>query len=172
MTAENPEEAQLSLDRFLATTGNARIRRRDALGVKTTVGELADTEPLAPLPPVPYPATVSVPRVVAANATVAFRGNRYSVPPGLTGTSVTVEHRLSGATLQIVAPSRSVLAEHRLAPAGAGTLVRSTEHHAALEKTVLSAFSTKAPCDKKPTDRRDHKRWPKRLGCSGQKAAR
>jgi transposase len=148
MTAENPEEAQLSLDRFLATSGDARIRR-SALGIKTTVGELADEELLAPLPLLAYPATVSVSRVVAANATVAFRGNRYSLPPGLTGASVTVEHRLSAATLQIVAPSGSVLAEHRLAPAGAGTLVRSTEHHAALEKTVLSAFSTKAPCDKK-----------------------
>jgi hypothetical protein len=41
------------------------------------------------------------------------------------------------------------LAEHRLAPAGAGSIVRSAEQHAALERVVLSAFSTERPCDRK-----------------------
>ena len=61
---------------------------------KLTVGELADGEPLLALPPVPFPATTEVSRVVADNASVAFGGNRYSVPPGLSGTTLLVRHRL------------------------------------------------------------------------------
>jgi len=41
------------------------------------------------------------------------------------------------------------LAAHRLAPPGAGTIVRSAEQHAALERVVLSAFTTARPCDRK-----------------------
>ena len=49
MTATTPEEAQVSLDRFLAGPGDAR-ERRTATGVRTTVGALADAEPLLALP--------------------------------------------------------------------------------------------------------------------------
>ncbi len=35
-----------------------------------------------------------------------------------------------------------MLAAHRLAPDGAGTLVRTPEHRAELERVVLSAFTT------------------------------
>ena len=100
MTARTPEEAQLSLDGFLAGPGDARERRTAARG-RTTVGELADAEPLLALPPLPFPATVIVERVVAADATVAFRGNRYSVPPGLPGVTVSLRHRLSAATIEV-----------------------------------------------------------------------
>jgi transposase len=148
MTAKTPEQAQLSLDSFLAGPGDARLRR-SVNGAKTTVGELGDQEPLRPLPALAYPATIEVARVVADNATIAFRGNRYSVPPGLAGTTVLIGHRLGTPTLEVTAQSGVQLATHRVAPAGAGTLVRSAEHHAALEKTVLSAFTTKRPCDKK-----------------------
>jgi transposase len=110
-TATGPEEAQLSLDRFLAT--------------------------------------VDVTRVVAPNATVAFRGNRYAVPPGLTDTNVHLRHRLGSATVEICSAAGATLAAHRLAPAGAGSIVRSAEQHAALERVVLSAFSTDRPCDRK-----------------------
>jgi hypothetical protein len=41
------------------------------------------------------------------------------------------------------------LAAHRLAPAGAGTLVRTPEHRAELERVVLSAFTTDRPCQRK-----------------------
>jgi transposase len=148
MTAKNPEEAQASLDRFLSTTGDGRVRRA-ADGTKTTVGPLADAEPLVALPAAPYPATIFVERTVADNATVAFRGNRYSVPPGLAGTTVSIRHRLSSATLEVISASGAQLATHRRATAGAGTLVRSGEHHAALESVVLSAFTTRRPCDTK-----------------------
>lgn len=80
MSAASPEEAQLSLDRFLSGTADARPRR-GADGARSTVGALGDAEALLSLPAAAFPATVEVTRVVAANATVAFRGNRYSVPP-------------------------------------------------------------------------------------------
>ncbi len=148
MTATTPEEAQASLDRILAGPGDAR-ERRTATGAKTTVGTLGDTEPLLALPVVAFPATIEVTRVVAANATVAFRGNRYAVPPGLTDTTLTMRHRLGSATVEIHSPTGRLLAAHRLAPAGAGSIVRSAEQHAALERVVLSAFSTDRPCDRK-----------------------
>jgi transposase len=147
MTATTPEEAQLSLDRFLAGAGDARPRRT-ASG-PTTVGVLGDAEPLLVLPVAPFPATVEVTRVVAANATVAFRGNRYSVPPGLGGVTLVLGHRLGGSTVEIRSLGAGVVATHRLAPAGAGTIVRSVEHHAALEAVVLSAFTTARPCERK-----------------------
>ncbi|MGH9047173.1 MAG: Mu transposase domain-containing protein [Acidimicrobiales bacterium] len=148
MTARTPEEAQRSLDTFLATTGDDRVRRGPD-GERTTVGALADAEPLLALPPAPFPATTEVSRVVADNATVAYQGNRYSVPPGLSGTTLVVRHRLSSPTADVVAPSGAILVTHRLAPPGSGALVRSTEHRAALEAAVLSSFTTARPCDKK-----------------------
>ena len=61
MGATNPEEAQRSLDVFCATIGDER-ERRGPNGERTTVGALADTEPLLALPPVPFPATTEVER--------------------------------------------------------------------------------------------------------------
>ncbi len=148
MGATNPEEAQRSLDVFCATIGDERERRGPG-GERTTVAELADSEPLLALPAVPFPATTEVSRTVADNASIAFRGNRYSVPQGLAGSILLVRHRLSSPTIDVVAPSGVILVTHRLAPAGSGALVRSREHKEALEAAVLSAFSTARPCDKK-----------------------
>lgn len=148
MTDTTPQAAQASLDRFCVSTGDARARRTTD-GTATTVGALGDAEPLRALPAAAYPATVAVTRVVAANATVAFRGNRYSTPPGLAGVEVTVRHRLGTATIDVVAASGGVLATHRLAPAGAGSLVRTPEHHTQLETAVLAAFTSAPACDRK-----------------------
>ena len=112
---------------FCAGTGDDR-ERRGPCGERTTVGELADAEPLARPAGAPFPATIRSSRVVADNATVAFRGNRYSVPPGLSGTTLLVRHRLGSPTIEVVAPSGALLVSHRLAPAGSGALVRSPEH--------------------------------------------
>ncbi|MGH8972179.1 MAG: Mu transposase domain-containing protein [Acidimicrobiia bacterium] len=176
MTATTPEEAQRSLDRFCATTAEARVRPvppsaleavRQAMargeivrplgpGVgadgrlwRPTVRELADAEPLLALPAVPYPAVVEDVAPVGPNATVAFRGNRYSVPPGLAGVELTFRHRLGTGTVEIHSPAGVLLVSHRLAPAGAGMIVRTPEHQAALERVVLSAFTTAPPCDRK-----------------------
>lgn len=143
-----PQSAQLSLDRFLARPGDARLRRT-ATGAATTVGALGDAEPLLALPAVPFPATLIANRVVAGNASVAFRGNRYSVPPGLSGVELELRHRLGTATLAVHARSGAPLVTHRLAPAGAQTVVRTPEHRAALEKAVLSSFTSERPCDTK-----------------------
>jgi hypothetical protein len=148
MGATDPEAAQASLDRFLVKTGDARMRRGPG-GERSTVGAVAEAEPLRPLPAAPYPATVTVERTVAANATVALRGNRYSVPPGLTGAVVEVRHRLGTGSLEVHSATGALLGRHPLAPPGAGMLVRDPDHHQALETAVLGAFSTRRPCDKK-----------------------
>jgi len=148
MSDQTPEDAQRSLDLFCATTGEER-ERRFADGTRTTVRTLADRELLLPLPPVPFPATIEVERTVGDNATVAYRGNKYSTAPGLGGSTMVVRQRLGADTLDVVAPSGRLLVTHRCAPDGSGALVRSPEHRAALETAVLSAFSTARPCDKK-----------------------
>ena len=74
MTAITPEEAQVSLDRFWSTIGDARLRPpgryADPDGLAPgerpawpTVGELADAEMLMALPAAPYPATIVVTRI-------------------------------------------------------------------------------------------------------------
>lgn len=148
MTATSPEQAQSSLDAFCAGPADAR-RRLAADGARTTVAALAGAEPLLALPAVPYPATVTVPRVVGASAVVAFRGNSYSLPPGLAGTQVQCRHRLGTGTLEVCSAAGVLLAAHRLAPDGAGTMVRTPAHRAELERVVLSAFTTDRPCQGK-----------------------
>jgi hypothetical protein len=162
MTAATPEEAQVSLDRFWAVTGDARLRPpgryagpgqpaglEEGRPAWPTVAELADAEVLMPLPAVPYPATIEVTRAADDRASVAFRGNRYSVAPGLGGTALTVRHRLGTGTVEIFTPGGTLMAAHRLAPPGAGAVVRTPEHRAALEAAVLSQFTAARPCDRK-----------------------
>jgi hypothetical protein len=124
-------------------------------GSRTTVGALADAEPLMALPWAPYPATVVVERTVADNATVAFRGNTNSVPPGLGGSVFEVRHRLSTPTLEIHAASGRLVAAHMLARAGArhppaqsrappgtrGSRARRLHHEQALSDEGQVAFS-------------------------------
>ena len=147
MTAATPAQAQASLDVFCSGTADARPRK--AGGIASTVGALAGAEPMLALPAAPYPATVIVSRTVGANAAVAFRGNTYAVPPGLGGTAVQCRHRLGTATLEIFSAAGAGLASHRLAPDGAGTLVRTAAHRAELERAVLSAFTTRRSCERK-----------------------
>jgi transposase len=161
MPATTREAAQLSLDRFCSTVGDARLRSPGRIvdpGAEAgaaiaarwpTVGALAEREALLPLPPVPFPATVEVTAPVADNASVAFRGNRYGVAPGMRGVELTLRHRLGSGTLSVHSPSGMLLVTHRLAPAGLGTLVRTPEHRAALEAVVLSSFTSARPCERK-----------------------
>jgi len=135
-------QAQARLDRLCARLDN-RKRTRD--GQRTTVGELADAEPLRPLP-APFPAIVDVERVVTSQALVAFRGNRYSVPPGHGGQVVNVRHRLGATTLDIVTSSGVLLSRHVREPDGAGAIVRSEQHVAALTRVVLGGFTDREPC--------------------------
>jgi transposase len=138
--------AQVSLDAFCARVGDTRTRMRD--GAKTTVGALALAEPLGVLPAA-FPATLSVTRVVTAQALVAFKGNSYSVPPGLAGTVLTLTHRLGSLTVDVLTSSGTVLARHHRAPDGAGITTRDTAHVTELRTAVLTAFTTDRPCSRK-----------------------
>lgn len=135
-------EAQAGVDRWCATTADARSREG------STVAELADAEPLMALPTVPFPAEVVEVRTIAANALVSLWGNRYSVPPGLVGGHVQIRWRLGEPTIAVHAGGRQICV-HRLAPRGAQQTVRLPEHTAALENVVLGAFSTDRPCKTK-----------------------
>lgn len=142
-----PEQAQASLDEFCATRGDARLRTlADRRGSVLTH---AAAERLTPLP-APFPAVLTVERKVSAQALVAYRGNTYSVPPELTGTTVTVVHRLGAATIDIstgqtTGRQPTVVARHRLAADGARAMIRDSGHVTALETAALAAFSTAAP---------------------------
>ncbi len=144
------EEAQARLDKWCATRGDTRMRATS--NGKSSVATLAAAEPLTPMP-TPFPAMLSVQRVVSAQALVSYAGNRYSVPPHLHGAVVTVHVRLGATHLDIATtpgPGRgatlpTVIARHRLAPAGAGATIRDDGHVTALSEAALAAFTTEPP---------------------------
>ncbi len=144
-----PEEvdmpgAQAHLDRFCVRVGDTRARV--LAGRRVSVTELANAEPLAPVPSTPYPAVLRAARTVTEQALVAFRGNSYSVPPGMPGRALVVSVRLGEPYLEVATEAGMVLARHRRAPDGAGAVVRAETHVAALEKAVLAGFSDRAAC--------------------------
>lgn len=128
-------QAQAGLDGWCERTGDARTRRVD--GARVTVAELAAAEPLQPAP-APYPAVLEVTRTVTDQALVAFRGNFYSVPPGLAGQPMTVRARLGDTHLELASAAGTVLARHPRHPDGAGGVFRDDGHVTALEKAVLA----------------------------------
>lgn len=138
-----PHEAQASYDRFCARTGDLRPRGEG------TVADLAERENLLPLPETAYPAMVELERTVGPSSLVAVRSNRYSIGPGLEGAKVTARWVLTERTLRIQSAAGLVLAEHHMAPDGAGEVVRLPEHGQALENAVLVAFTTRQPCRRK-----------------------
>jgi transposase len=166
MTATTMEDAQVQLDRFCEHIADKRPRSvakleaivgieaavvflADRSRKRPLVSDLADLEPLAPLPIAPYPTTVEVARKVGPSALVAFEGNTYSVPPGLVGADVSVRHRLGSPAIEIVSASGARLAGHRRETPGMGRIMREVSHHATLEHQVLAAFTTDAPCNRK-----------------------
>lgn len=142
------EEAQRSFDVFCQTIGDARPRH-DLTGRPSTVAALAEHERLSPLPATRFPTTLNVVRKVAANATVAFRGNHYSVDPVLVGATVDVRVPIGRGTVEIVDPDSGLIAHHRLVAPGQGAVVRDGEHAVALHAAVLAAFTTDRPCRRK-----------------------
>ena len=142
------EDAQASFDRFCQIIGDTRPRH-DLNGRPSTVGALAEAERLMPLPASRYPATMEVVRKVAANATVAYRGNHYSVDPALVGIDVMVRITASKAEIDIIDVTTGLLARHRLTAPGQGAVIRDGEHAVALERAVLAAFTTDTPCRRK-----------------------
>jgi transposase len=139
-----PAQAQADLDRWSVAVSDRRRRG------ESTVGELAATEPLLALPELPFPAEHHAERVVSRDALVAFEGNRYSVPPGHAGASVTVRARLGELHLEIYSAAGRRIARHRRALAGAGQILRTEDHSRLLEAAVLDAFTTTKACPRKP----------------------
>ena len=139
-----PAEAQADLDRWSVAVSDRRRRGH------STVGELAAAEPLLALPRLAFPAEHQAERVVADDALVAFEANRYSVPPGYAGQTVTVRARLGDVHLEIYSQAGRRIARHRRAPNGAGQVLRSPEHARLLEQAVLAGFTTTKMCPRKP----------------------
>jgi transposase len=133
------EQAQAGLDSFAATRGDTRTRA--GADGKTTVATLARAEPLQPPPPTPYPVTVTEARVVSRQALIAYRGNRYSVPPELVGAQVHIARQLDGDTIDLATGSGVVIARHRLAADGLGIVVRDHGHVIALEQAAMNAVA-------------------------------
>lgn len=132
------EAAQGSLER-LCERLDQRTRVID--GHRDTVAGHAERERLRAVPATPFPATVTVERVVAGNARVSWRGNLYSVPPELARSTVVVTWRLGASTIDIATPAGAVIARHRLAPDGAGAIVADHGHVSALNTTALTAVA-------------------------------
>ncbi|WP_277223004.1 IS21 family transposase [Mycolicibacterium hassiacum] len=143
LQAKTLQEGQAKLDRFSERIGDRRRRGRGS------VAELAARERLLSLPALPYPAVVEAERVVSAACLISYQGNRYSVPPGLHGQRVTVRRRLGSQQIELVSTAGSVVACHRLVPAGAGALRRHDEHRIALERVVLQSLTSARPCRRK-----------------------
>jgi transposase len=137
------EQAQASLDTFAGARGDTRIRAggSDGAGGKVNVATLAAAEPLRPAPAAPYPLTVIETRTVSRQALVAYRGNRYSVPPELVGAHVNVVRQLDGDTIDVATEGGIVIARHRLAADGVGAQVRDHGHVIALEQAAMSAVA-------------------------------
>jgi transposase len=138
-------QAQASLDR-LCRQFDGRTRVRD--GVRTTVGELANAEPLRAMP-APFPAVLQVERTVSNQAQIAFRGNRYSLLPGHAGQVVLVRHKLGTTTLDVTDRRGRLLAHHVRQPDGAGAVIRLDEHVTAMTRVLLATFSDREPCRRK-----------------------
>ena len=139
------EQAQAGVDRFASTRGDTRLRpgSADGAGSKSTVATLAAAEPLRAAPFASYPVVMVESRAVSRQALVSYRGNRYSVPPELTGTRVDVTRRLGDDTIDIVVASSTggpvTLARHRLLADGLGATVRDAGHVIALDTAAMAA---------------------------------
>jgi len=133
------EQAQALLDRFCVERADLRVR---VIGnARATVAVHATGERLRPVVMAPFPATIRVERRVSAQALVAYRGNRYSVPPELVHHLVAVSSRLGTHTIDIATPSGIVIARHQLAGDGAGVMIRDHQHVTALDHAAMAAFS-------------------------------
>lgn len=130
------EQAQASVDKFCSLRADSRMRA--TADGKASVLTVAAREPLTPVPANPYPVTLAEARTASRQALVAYRGNRYSVPPELASAQVTVCRMLGGEVIDIVTAEQITIARHRLAPDGAGAIVRDHGHIHALEQAAMA----------------------------------
>jgi hypothetical protein len=137
------EQAQADCDRFAAVRGDTRLR--PTADGKASVATVAAAEPLRPLPATAYPIMITETRSVSRQALVAYRGNRYSVPPELAGGHVTVSQPVGANHLDIATTAGIVVARHRLAGDGTGALVRDHGHVVALNTAAMAGASSARP---------------------------
>jgi hypothetical protein len=137
------EQAQADLDRFCSTRADTRMRATPE--GKSTVAAVADSESLAPVPATPYPVIIAEQRSASRQALVAYRGNRYSVPPELAMATVTVSRPVGGAFIDIATPAGIIVARHRLLADGLGATVRDSGHVIALDAAAMAAANTGRP---------------------------
>ena len=140
------EQAQADCDRFASVRGDTRMRRSHSGDRRASVATVAAREPLRPAPPAAYPLPLTEYRQASRQALVAYRGNWYSVPPELAAATVTVTRLVGAQFLDIATSTGIVVARHRLAPDGAGAMVRDHGHVAALDTVALkAAAATRGP---------------------------
>ncbi len=135
-------------DTFARLRGDTRLRPVPGSQGKASVATVAKAEPLAPVPAMPFPATITEQRVISAQALAAWRGNFYSVPPELARAQVSLSQRLGSGVVEIATMSSGsgiVIARHQAEPYGAGVVVRDHGHVVALEQLVLAGHDTRAP---------------------------
>jgi transposase len=138
-----PEQAQADLDRFCPARGDTRVRSTPE--GKSTVAALVEAEALALVPVTPYPVIIAEQRTASRQALVAYRGNRYSVPPELAMATVTVSHPIGGEFIDIATTSGIVIARHRRLADGLGATVRDSGHVIALDAAAMAAANTGRP---------------------------
>jgi transposase len=138
-----PEQAQSDLDRFCSTRGDSRVRATPE--GRRTVAALAETEPLQPVPAQPYPVIVTEQRSASRQALVAYRGNRYSVPPELAMATITVTRPVGDQFIDIATTGGIVIARHKLLADGLGATVRDAGHVIALDAAAMAAAITGRP---------------------------
>ncbi|WP_354639353.1 Mu transposase domain-containing protein [Kitasatospora camelliae] len=127
--------------------GGAPAREAEPVGAPPApVDGAADGARLLDLPPVPFPARVHAFRMVDPEGMVAFRGNRYAVPPDLAGAVVQVRHRLDEPYLSIAATGGAVITRHLLAPRGAGMQVTDLGGAIVLERSPRLQLTGTPPC--------------------------
>jgi transposase len=131
------EQAQSSVDRFSQLRGDTRMRA--SADGRSSVAAVAAREPLRPIPARAYPAVLTETRVASRQALVAWRGNRYSVPPELAAAQVTVSHPVGADHVDIATAAGIVIARHRLAADGLGVTVRDHGHVLALDAAAMAA---------------------------------
>jgi transposase len=109
--------------------------------VKEVVAERFDRERphLGPLPAVRFDTSYRERRIVAWDAYIDVRGNRYSVPALLCGTVVAVRVNLDGV-LSVYDGEDAKVAEHRLRPTREGWST-VPDHHEALWRETLRVES-------------------------------
>jgi len=120
MTEVDPQGAERSLDRFCETVGDARARRIVICAPRWANWRTPRSWRRCPPPTRDHGGRTNRDRQCDG----PLPGNRYSVPPGLAGSTLEVHQRLGGATLGIRSAAGAVLATHRLAHDGAGVVVR------------------------------------------------